>query len=76
MDELGGLDAGAAKARALGGLQPRAPLREVWGPKRMIPPLTEAAPAAGWFGYLLEGLALLSLAPALAVMEYLPGDLT
>jgi len=76
VDELGGLDAGAAKARALAGLQPRAPLREVWGPKRMIPPLTEAAPAAGWFGYLLEGLALLSLAPALAVMEYLPGDLT
>ena len=76
VDELGGLDAGATKARALAGLQPRAPLREVWGPKRMIPPLTEAAPGAGWFGYLLEGLALLSLAPALAVMEYLPGDLT
>ena len=42
----------------------------------MIPPLAEPIPAAGWLGYLLEGLRLLSAAPALAVMEYLPGDLT
>ena len=42
----------------------------------MIPPLVEPAPAGGWFGYVLEGLNLLSRAPALAVMEYLPGELT
>jgi hypothetical protein len=33
-------------------------------------------PAGGWFGYLLEGLTLLNRAPALAVMEYLPEELT
>ena len=76
VDELGGLDAGVRKARKLAGLKETAPLREVRGPRRMIPPLTEPTPAGGWFGYLLEGLTLLSRAPALAVMEYLPGDLT
>jgi hypothetical protein len=39
-----------------------------------MPPTSE--PAAAWFGYLLEGLSLLGRAPALAVMEYLPGELT
>jgi hypothetical protein len=38
----------------------------------MIPPQA----TAGYVGYLLEGVSLLSRAPALAVMEYLPGDLT
>jgi hypothetical protein len=42
----------------------------------MIPPVTAPATAAGWIGYMLEGLTLLSRAPALAVMEYLPGELT
>jgi hypothetical protein len=41
----------------------------------MIPPVGVAS-AAGFIGYLLEGVSLLSTAPALAVMEYLPGDLT
>jgi len=76
VDELGGLDAGVSKARALAGLKDDAPLREVRGPKRMVPPLAGAAAAAGWFGYMLEGLTLLNRAPALAVMEYLPGELT
>jgi ClpP class serine protease len=76
VDELGGLDAGARKARQLGGLKETAPLREVRGPKRMIPPLTSPPTAAGWFGYVLEGLSLLSLAPALAMMELLPAELT
>jgi len=76
VDELGGLDAGLAKARALAGLSDKVPMREVRRPRRVIPPLAEPAPAAGWFGYLLEGFSLLSAAPALAVMEYLPGDLT
>jgi len=76
VDEMGGLDAGVSKARALAGLRDDAPLREVRGPKRMVPPLAGAAAAAGWFGYMLEGLTLLNRAPALAVMEYLPGELT
>ena len=74
VDEMGGLDAGTRKARSLAGLPERAPLREVRGPRRYVPPLPE--PATAWFGYVLEGLTLLSRAPALAVMEYLPGDLT
>ncbi|TMF33863.1 MAG: hypothetical protein E6I30_07220, partial [Chloroflexi bacterium] len=76
VDELGGLDAGLAKARALAGLSDKVPMREVRRPRRVIPPLAEPAPAASWFGYLLEGFRLLGAAPALAVMEYLPGDLT
>ena len=76
VDEMGGLEAGVRKARTLAGLPDRAPMREVRGPRRMIPPLAEPGAAAGWFGYLLEGLTLLSRAPALAVMEYLPGELT
>src|SRR5437879_2159213 len=76
VDEMGGLESGARKARTLAGLPDRAPMREVRGPRRMIPPLAEPGAAGGWFAYLLEGLTLLSRAPALAVMEYLPGELT
>ncbi len=76
VDELGGLDAGVAKARSLANLTDSVPLREVRGPRRMIPPLAQPAAAGGWFGYMLEGLKVLGRAPALAVMEYLPGDLT
>ena len=76
VDEMGGLESGARKARTLAGLPDRAPMREVRGPRRMIPPLADVAAPAGWFGYLLEGFTLLSRAPALAVMEYLPGELT
>jgi len=76
VDQMGGLEAGARKARALAGLPDRAPVREVRGPRRLIPPLAEAPAAAGWLGYLLEGFTLLNRAPALAVMEYLPGELT
>ena len=75
VDELGGLDAAVRKARSLAGLAETAPLREPRPPKRMIPP-QPAVGAAGYIGYLLEGVALLSRAPALAVMEYLPGELT
>ena len=74
VDEMGGLEAGVRKARALAGLGERAPVREVRGPRRYIPPTPEST--AAWFGYLLEGLTLLSNAPALCVMEYLPGELT
>jgi len=74
VDELGGLDAALRKARSLARLPENAPMREARGPKRMIPPQAVAAPA-GYIGYLLEGVALLSRAPALAVMEYLPAEL-
>jgi protease-4 len=75
VDELGGLDAALRKARSLASLPENAPMREARAAKRMIPPQAVAAPA-GYIGYLLEGVALLSRAPALAVMEYLPGELT
>ncbi len=76
VDELGGVEAGLRKARELAGLAATAPLREVRGPRRFMPPVAAPAPAGGWFGYVLEGLTLLNRAPALAVMEYLPGELT
>jgi protease-4 len=75
VDELGGFDAAVRKARSLAGLPATAPVREARPPKRMIPPPAVAG-AAGYFTYLLEGAALLSRTPALAVMEYLPGELT
>jgi protease-4 len=74
VDEMGGLDAGIRKARELAGLTAEAPVREVRTPKRMIPPRAEAAAALGWLGFLLEGVKMLNRAPALAVMEYLPGE--
>ncbi|MEO8745900.1 MAG: signal peptide peptidase SppA [Candidatus Dormiibacterota bacterium] len=75
VDELGGLNAAIAKARSLAGLHERTPAREARPPKRIIPPQTLPG-AATYVGYVLEGLALLTRAPALAVMEYLPGELT
>jgi protease-4 len=75
VDELGGLDDAIRKARSLANLDDKAPVREARPPKRMIPP-TAAAGAAGFVGYLLEGISILSRTPALAVMEYLPGELT
>jgi protease-4 len=74
VDELGGLEAALSKARSLAGLKEDAPLREVWAPKRLVPPA--AAGAAAFVAYLLEGAELMSRAPALAVMDYLPGELT
>src|ERR1700693_1429929 len=73
--EAGRLDAAVRKARSLAGLAETAPAREARAPKRVIPPQA-AAGAAGYIGYLLEGVELLSRTPALAVMEYLPGELT
>jgi protease-4 len=76
VDELGGLDAAVRKARSLANLDEKAPIREARPPKRMIPPAAAAAGAAGFFAYVLEGISILRRAPALAVMEYLPGELT
>lgn len=74
VDELGGLGAGVRKARELAHLPEKAPVLEARGPRRFIPPTPQ--PAAAWFGYLLEGMRMLTLAPALYVMEYLPGEIT
>jgi len=77
VDELGGLDAAIRKARSLANLDDKATVREARAPKRMIPPTAAAAAgAAGFVGYLLEGISILSRTPTLAVMEYLPGELT
>lgn len=75
VDEMGGLEAGARKARALARLPEQAPVREVRAPRRFAAPAGDPAPAVGWLGYALEGFRLLNRAPALAVMEYLPGEL-
>ncbi len=74
VDELGGLDAGIRKARGLAGLGDKAPAREVAAPRRMIPPRA-AAGAAGYVGWLLEGVSLLNRAPALAVMNFMTDEL-
>jgi protease-4 len=74
VDELGGLEAAVSKARSLAGLKQDAPMREVGAPKRLVPPA--AAGAAALVAYLLDGAELISRAPALAVMDYLPGELT
>jgi protease-4 len=73
VDELGGLEAAVRKARSLAGLNESAPARETRGPRRMIPP-TPPASAGGFVAYLLDGIALLNRAPALAVMDYLPDE--
>jgi protease IV len=74
VDEMGGVDAGVRKARSLAGLGDGAPAREVRGPRRMIPPRGGDG-AAGYIGWLIEGVALLNRAPALALMNYLPDEL-
>ena len=76
VDELGGLEAAIRKARSLANLDEKAPVREARPPKRMIPPTAVTSGAVGFLGYLMEGVSILSRPPALAVMEYLPGELT
>ncbi len=73
IDELGGLDTAIQKARSLAGLPETAPAREVKAPRRPVPPRAMPS-AAGLIGYVLEGISLLSRAPSLAVMEFLPKD--
>ncbi len=73
VDELGGLETAVRKARSLAGLPERVPVREVRASRRPVPP--QAMPsAAAWIGYVLEGIGLLSRAPSLTVMEFLPAD--
>jgi protease-4 len=73
VDELGGMDAALRKARSLAGLKDNAPSHEVRAPRRMIPPRAPAG-AAGYVAWLLEGVALVNRAPALAVMNYMPDE--
>ena len=74
VDELGGMGAGVRKARSLAGLPEGARTREARGPRRFMPPLGSDG-TAGYIGWLLEGVALLNRAPALALMNYLPDDI-
>jgi protease-4 len=73
VDELGGVDAALRKARSLAGLKESAPAHEVRAPRRMIPPRAPAG-AAGYVAWLLEGMALVNRAPALAVMNFFTRD--
>jgi protease-4 len=75
VDELGGLQAAVRKARSLAGLDSSAPAREVKAPRKPVPP-RPLPTAAGYVGYVLEGLGMLTRAPALAVMEFLPADVS
>jgi protease-4 len=68
VDELGGIEAALRKARSLAGLDDATPAREVRAPRKAVPPRALPA-AAGLVSYLLEGVALLSRASALTVME-------
>lgn len=74
VDELGGLDSGVRKARALAGLPEGAPVREVRGPRRFISPQGSEG-AAGYIGWLLQSVALLNRAPALAVVNFIGDEL-
>jgi protease-4 len=73
VDELGGMDAGVRKARSLAGLDDGAPIHEVRGPRRMLPPRAGDG-ALGYIGWLLQGVDLLNQTPALAVMDYVTED--
>ena len=73
VDELGGLDSAIRKARRLAGLPETTPAREVRAPRKQVPPRAMPS-AAGLLGYVLDGISVLSRAPALAVMEFLPKD--
>ncbi|MFI5281889.1 MAG: signal peptide peptidase SppA [Candidatus Dormibacterales bacterium] len=74
VDELGGLDAAAAKARDLAGLAHDAPLREMRTARRAVAPPTSESTAA-WLGHLLQGWSLLSRGQAMTLMDYLPPKL-
>ncbi len=63
VDQLGGLDAALAKARALAGLPPDAPVTVVWGRGRPLgPQLAASADPAASLAYLLGNLEALGSA--------------
>lgn len=70
VDELGGLDAALARARSLAGVPAATLAIEVLPPKRSMAP--QGLPsAAGFLGYLLEGIRMFNITPAHAVMDLL-----
>jgi protease-4 len=73
IDEVGGLDAGIAKARELAGLADGVPAYEVQPPKKSAPPLSMPT-AAGLAGYLVEGIQLVNRTAALTVMNVITRD--
>jgi ClpP class serine protease len=75
VDELGGLETAVRKARSLAGLAPTTQAREVRAPRRLVAPRAMPS-AAALIAYVLESVGLLSRAPALAVMEIFPPDIT
>jgi protease-4 len=70
LDELGGLEAGIARARSLAGLPERTPAREVHPPKKSAAPKTLPT-AAALAGYLVDGVTILNRTGVLAVMDVL-----
>jgi protease-4 len=73
IDELGGLDAGVAKARSLANLPQSVPAREVHPPKRSVPPRTIPATAA-LAGYLFDGARMFNRTPVWALMDLVTED--
>ena len=65
VDELGGLDTAVAKARQLGGLPARAPVRELREPKVPAPP--PLADPVSIIQYTLEGIDMLGHGKALCL---------
>ena len=65
VDELGGLEAAVAKARQLGGLPERAPVRELREPKIQAPP--PLADPVSIVRYTLEGMDMLGHGKALCL---------
>jgi protease IV len=73
IDEVGGLDAGIARARELAGLAAGVPAYEVQPPKKSGPPRTLPT-AAGMAGYLLDGIQLINRTAMLTVMNLITRD--
>ncbi len=73
IDELGGVEAGIARARADANLPDDTPAFEVQPPKKSAPPRTLPTGAA-LASYLFEGVSLLNRARALAVMNVITTD--
>lgn len=65
VDEVGGLEAAVAKARQLGGLPPRAPVRELREPKTQTPP--PLADPVSIIRYSIEGVDMLGHGKALCL---------
>lgn len=65
IDDIGGLDVAIKKAKQLGGLSPRARVREYRMKKEVLAPRTDIAAA---IEYMLEGVSMINRSKALCVM--------